>query len=103
MGEAHVNSLAREAAENRLWLPQHGQLFMRDPAREYEDVSPRSQPAQGSTGAIQVDNGGVYTRNSSGVITRWVVPSRYGVLSCSTTSPAGVWRNRLWPKAGRVM
>ena len=48
MGEAHVNSLAREAAENRLWLPQHGQLFMRDPAREYEDVSPRSQPTQGS-------------------------------------------------------
>ena len=47
MGEAHVNSLAREAAENRLWLPQHGQLFMRYPAREYEDVSPRSNPARG--------------------------------------------------------
>ena len=29
-------------------------------------------------------------RNSNGVITRWVVPSRYGVLSWRTTSPARV-------------
>ncbi len=29
-------------------------------------------------------------RSSSGLITRWVVPSRYGVLSCNTTSPVGV-------------
>ena len=42
-------------------------------------------------------------KNTSGVMTRWVVLSRYGVLSWTTTSPAGVGRRRLWLRTGRVI
>jgi hypothetical protein len=41
--------------------------------------------------------------NSSGLITRCVVPSRQGVLSFSTTCPAALVCNRSSARAGRVM
>ena len=41
--------------------------------------------------------------NSSGDITRCVVPSRHGVLSLSTTCPAALVCTRSLASAGRVM
>jgi hypothetical protein len=41
--------------------------------------------------------------NSSGDVTRTVVPSRQAVLSFSTTCPARLQRTRSWANAGRVM
>jgi len=41
-------------------------------------------------------------KNSSGVMTRWVVPSRYGVLSCNTISPALVRIQKIQHHKGPV-
>ncbi len=41
--------------------------------------------------------------NSSGDMTMWVVPSRYGLFSCSTTSPARLRLSRSLARAGRVI
>ena len=41
--------------------------------------------------------------NSSGDITRWVVPSRQGVLRLSTTCPKSLVCTRSLAKAGRLM
>jgi hypothetical protein len=41
--------------------------------------------------------------NSSGLITRWVVPSRYGVLSFSSTCPAALSCTRSFDSAGQVI